>query len=55
MNDETTGIQTDLLDLEGLSLADLTADETALGHALRRILGYVGSRDDPIAAFNQSP
>jgi hypothetical protein len=55
MNDETKGIETDLPDLEGISLADLPADETPFGHALRRMQVYTEVVDDPIAAFNNCP
>jgi FXSXX-COOH protein len=63
MSDDTKAIETDLPDLVGISLADLTAvltadqtaDQTAFGHAVRRILWCAENPDDPIAAFNNSP
>lgn len=55
MSDEATAIESDLVDLDGLSLADLAAleefDDDVLAHALRRILADVDGPEDPIAAF----
>lgn len=48
MSDE----ETDLVDLDGLSLADIEQlDDSALAHALRRVLAEADGPEDPIAAF----
>lgn len=52
MRDKETGMDTDLIDLDGISLVDLEEfDESALAHALRRILADADEPEDPIAAF----
>lgn len=44
--------ESDLFELDGLVLADLDEfDDSALVHALRRVLADTGEGDDPIARF----
>lgn len=52
MRDKETSMDTDLLDLDGILLADLKElDESVLAHALRRVLADADGPEDPIAAF----
>jgi hypothetical protein len=62
MRDEE--IKTDLVDLTGISLADVATVDgdaaadgaspggTVLGRALRRVLRHAHESDDPVATFN---
>lgn len=44
--------KSDLIDLDGFVLADLAGvDDSALVHALRRVLADANGHDDPIAGF----
>lgn len=50
-NDETV-MNSDLIDLDEFVLADLEEfDDSALAHALRRVLADADGLEDPIAAF----
>jgi FXSXX-COOH protein len=52
MRHEEVGMEADLVDLGGLSLDDLKElDDSALGHALRRVLADADGPGDAIAAF----
>jgi FXSXX-COOH protein len=52
MSDEETGIDSDLIDLDGVLLVDLNElDDSALAHALRRVLADADGSENPIAAF----
>jgi FXSXX-COOH protein len=53
MNDEEPSVMNSaLIDLDGFVLADLEElDDSALGHALRRILADADGPEDPIAGF----
>jgi FXSXX-COOH protein len=44
--------ESNLFDLDGLVLADLEEfDDSALAHALRRVIADTDDRNDPIAIF----
>ncbi|MGH8905186.1 MAG: FxSxx-COOH cyclophane-containing RiPP peptide [Egibacteraceae bacterium] len=52
MKDEETAVETDLLDLDEFVLADLEEfDDSALAHALRRVMEEADGPEDPIAGF----
>lgn len=52
MSDDKTGIETKLIDLDRFALADLMElDDSALDHALRRVLADAEGEEDPIAGF----
>jgi FXSXX-COOH protein len=48
-------IDTDMLDLAGLSLNDLERlNSSSLGHALRRVVDRAGETVDPVVGFQSS-
>ncbi len=52
MSDEKGSLETDLIDLDGISLADLEGfDDSVLVHALRRVLADSDDLQEPIASF----
>lgn len=55
MSHEEIGMETDLVDLGGLSLVDLKdLDDSALAHALRRVLADPDGPGEAVAAFESS-
>lgn len=52
MSDEKSSLESDLIDLDGISLADLEGfDDSVLAHALRRVLADADDLREPIAGF----
>jgi FXSXX-COOH protein len=52
ISDDETDLETGLVDLGGLALGDLKElDDSAIAHALRRVLADADGPEDPIAAF----
>ncbi len=52
MSDKEAVIETNLVNLDGLLLTDIEEfDDSALAHALRRVLADADGPEDPIAGF----
>ena len=50
-----SGLESDMVDVAGLSLTDLAdAGDGALAHCLRRLLADIDAPGEPIAGFNSA-